>query len=202
MLTYSINVMSTDSASTERQHGNNTPFLELVIHNQCSNIELVSPLYYSDGTECHLSPDQRVYAGSTMQTYLMVDLFQNEFICALMYRLKGKDTDELNVVTCTQLAMVWKFDKFKRFHLVTRLIEHDKGQVWDKDRMMKLVKHYRLFNMQHGLIEETWLMRDNTVLMIRENVTRKEDCYRLEITIAETSVKDDTWRPWYFDLDK
>jgi hypothetical protein len=44
-------------------------------------------------------------------------------------------------------------------------------------------------------------MHDNTVLMTSLNVTR-EECYKLEMTISEGSIKDDTQRPHYIDMDK
>jgi hypothetical protein len=176
--------------------------LKLVIHNQCPSTELISPLYYSDGAECHLSSSQRVDAGSTMQTYLRIDLSQDEFICALLYKLKRKNTDEVNETTYTQLAMIWKIDKSKRFHLIPHLIEHDKGRVWDEDRRMRLAQACTLSSIPSNSVEDTWLMHDDVVLMIRMNVTYETECYKLETTISETTIKDDTRRPWYFDVDR
>jgi hypothetical protein len=192
---------STRSTGTKRRRRNSAPLIELVIHNQCSDIELVSPLYYSNGAECHLPSDQRIDAGSTMQTYLIIDLLQSEFICALMYRLERKDTDEINEATCTQLTMIWKVDKFKRFHLVPHLIEHDKGRVWDKYKQTRLAQECTLSSTPSDFIEDTWLIYNDVVLIIRMNVTYETECHKLEVTISETTIKYDTQRPWYFDLD-
>jgi hypothetical protein len=47
------------------------------------------------------------------------------------------------------------------------------------------------------------LIHDNTVLITRMNVTREEECYKLEITVAESSIENnDTQRPYYIDLDR
>jgi hypothetical protein len=53
--------------------------------------------------------------------------------------------------------------------------------------------------MQRNSIEETYLMRDHTVLMKRVNIIRKEEYCELEMTIAEGSINEDTQRLWYFD---
>jgi hypothetical protein len=39
------------------------------------------------------------------------------------------------------------------------------------------------------------------VLVTRVDVIL-EECYKLEITLAETNIEDDTLRPWYFDVDR
>jgi hypothetical protein len=64
---------------------------------------------------------------------------------------------------------------------------------------MTLAKHYELFDIQDGPFEDTWLMDDNRVLMTRLNATRKKECYKLEMTISETNIKDDTERPAYLN---
>jgi hypothetical protein len=196
-----MELVDNSDAGTVQSHQNDTPLLELIIHHQFPGIELVSPLYYSDGATYYILPNQRVDGGFTMRTYLMIDLSRSEFTCALMYRLKRKNTDAFNEATCTQLVMIWNINKFKGSHLVPRLIEHDKDQVWDVDRLMELAKCYESSDMQHDSIEETWLMHDNTVLMISLNVTRGA-WHKLEMTISETSIKDDTQRPLYIDMDR
>jgi hypothetical protein len=82
------------------------------------------------------------------------------------------------------------------------LIEYDKGSVWDKDSLMRIAKQHKPFNIQHVPIEDTWLMPGNRVLMTRVNVIREGKFHKLEMTISETSIKDDTQRPWYIGMDR
>jgi hypothetical protein len=95
--------------------------------------------------------------------------------------------------------MIWKVHKSGIFYVYSSLMEHDKNCVWDKDKLMKLTWHYKLFYIQHSPIEDTWLMHNNTVLMIRVNVTFEEEYYKLEMTISEGSMNKDTRRIWYID---
>jgi hypothetical protein len=192
---------SSDVGIKQSRHNGASSKVKLMIHHQCPGIELVSSLYYSDGEAYYIPRAQRIDFGTTVQAGFNIDLSRSEFICALMYEIKRKNTNEFNEATCTQLVMIWKVDKFKKIRLIQRLIEHDKGRVWDRDKLMELTNRYESYDIQHDSIEETWLMRDYTVLMIGVNVTRGA-WYELEMTISETSIKDNTQRPQYIDVDR
>jgi hypothetical protein len=180
--------------------------VKLIIRNQFSGIELVSPVYCSENAECYLPPNQRVYADSATQVGFNIDPDQ-ESIGVLIYKLQRKDINELNEeaiysedeATSTQIFMVWKVKNSRELYVYSRLIEHDKDHIWNRDRLMKLAKSYELFNIQHGPIKETWLMHDNTVLMTGLNMTHEKECYKLEITI---SSKNDVQRPQHIDLNR
>jgi hypothetical protein len=98
--------------------------------------------------------------------------------------------------------MVWNVDSSKEFLVDSFLIEHDKDHVWDRDGLMKLMEHCELYNIQHYPIEDTYLMHDHTVLMTSLNMTHEAECYKLEITISEGSINENTWRLRYIDLDR
>jgi hypothetical protein len=204
---------STDSNNTGtiQQRWNDTlSKVKLVIHNQCHSIELVSPVYAGYSTTCHLPPDQRISVGSTMQAEFDVALFWIWSIGVLIYRLQRKNTDQPNdniasseeESTFIQLAIIWKINNSKEFRMVSRLIEHDERHIWNRDELMKLAKLYKLFNLRHGPIEDTYLMHNHTTLMTSLNVTREEKCYKLEVTVSETSIKDDTQRLRYIGLNR
>jgi hypothetical protein len=99
---------------TIRQRPNDAPSkVKLVIHHQLLGIELVSPMYVSDGATCYLLPEHRVRAGSTVQVGFKIDLTQGESVGVLMYKLQRKCVDQSNVylapseeVTCT-LLIIW-----------------------------------------------------------------------------------------------
>jgi hypothetical protein len=176
--------------------------VKLVIHHQCPGIELIAPMYIGYSAAYHSDPRWRVNSGSTMQTYLMPDLPRGEPIYALMYKLKKNNTDEFNEATCTQLVMIWKVDELKGFHLVPLLIEHDKSCVWDRNKLVRLARKYTLSSVPYTSIEDTWLMHDDIALMMRVNVTHEEEYYKLELTISEANIRDDTQRPQYIDVDR
>jgi hypothetical protein len=201
----------TRNASANQQHRNDASLkVELTIHNQFPGIELVSPIYASDSATCYPFPDQRIDVDSIMQTGFNIDLTQDGSTCALMYKLQRKNTEQPNdniissedEITCTQLLITWKVSSSKEFLITSYLIEHDESHILDSDRLMIVAKRSRTFNIQHSPIEDTWLIYDNRVLMTSLNVTHEEECYKLEITVSETSVKDDTQRPRYIDLDR
>jgi hypothetical protein len=183
--------------------------VKLTIHHQSPGIELASPVYACDGAKCYLSPDQRVDVDFTTQAGFNIDLDQYESTGTLIYKLQRKNMDQSNEeaisseeeTTCTQLLINWRVDSSKEFHVVSHLVEHDKGHVWNGAVLMRLAENCELYGIQHDLIEDTWLMHDNTALMTKMNVTREEECYKLEMTLSETSIKDDTRRPWYIDIN-
>jgi hypothetical protein len=179
--------------SSKRQYKDSIPSkVKLIIHHQFPNIELVSPVYVGNGARC-LSPDQTIDVGSAVQV---------DFKCssgALSYKLQRKN--ESNDATCTQLLIAWEVRDSGEFFVVPNIIAHDKSHIWDETRLEKLTGDCRVLGMRHGSIEDTWLMYDNTVLMIRVNVICEAKCYKLEVIISEGSIKDDTQRPRYIDLN-
>jgi hypothetical protein len=135
-------------------------------------------------------------------------LAQDEAIGALMYKLQRKNIEQSNVkvtsneeAMCLQLVVIWKARSPKEFWVTSFLIEHDKGHIWDKDRLIRLSEHYSLCGIQRRSIEWTWLLHDNTVLMTSVNGTHEEECYKLEMTISEEVINKDTQRPQYIDID-
>jgi hypothetical protein len=183
--------------------------VKLVIHHQLSDIGLVSPVYAGDGITCYLAPDQCVDAGSTTQASFNIDSDKKWSIGALIYNLQRKNIDQSSKEAISneeetiyiELVVIWKVYRSAKFYVYSFLMEHEKGHAWDRDKLLQLAKHYKLNNMQRAPIEETWLMRDHTVIMTRMNITR-EACCKLEMTISRTSIKDDTQRPRYIDVDR
>jgi hypothetical protein len=184
--------------------------VKVAIHNQFPGVELVSPMYASNGATCYLLPDQRVDAGSTMQVGFSIHPARLESIGIFMYKLQKKNTDQSNdniissedEVRCTQLTFIWKVYKSGKFRVYPCPIEHDKDRVWNKDSMMKLAENHRTFDIKHSPVEHTWLMNDNAVLKTSLNVTREEECYKLEMTISKGTMNDNTCKPQYIGLDR
>jgi CRISPR/Cas system-associated endoribonuclease Cas2 len=184
--------------------------VKMELHNQISGIELISPAYASDDAACNLLPKQKLAVGSTTQIGFKIDFSLEEPNGILIYELKRKNTNQFNEdiisnedeARCVQLVIVWKFSPSKGFLVVSRLIEHDKDRIWDRNELMNLAKSYYLYDLQNSIFELTYLMRDNTVLITRMNVTRTKRSCKLEITISEGSMKNDTRRPQYIGLNR
>jgi hypothetical protein len=199
------------NANTVQSYQNSVPTeVKLMIHHQLPGIELVSPIYASDGSTCHLLPDPRVDAGYTAQIGFNIDFTQDESIGALIYKLQRKSADQSNEDTtsnedgapCTQLIVIWNVNSFKDLYVYSRAIEQDQGYVWDSDRLMNLAKRYCLLGIQHCLIEETWLTHDGIAFMTNLNVTCEAECYKLEMTISEAIIDRDAQRPWDLNLNR
>jgi hypothetical protein len=178
--------------------------VKVTIHHQFPGVELVSPVYAGKGATCCMSIDQKVDVGSTTQTGFNIDTDREESIAVLLYKLQKKNTDQSNEeeTTCIQLVLIWKINSSKGLCINSFLIEHDKGRVWDKAGLMKLAERYKPTHIQCSLIEDTWLMHNNTALMIRSNKTCRGGCYELEVAISETSIKDDTQRLRHIGLNR
>jgi hypothetical protein len=184
--------------------------MKLIIHNQFPGIELTFPVYAGRHVTCHSLPDQSINVDSTIQVDFNINTTQYMPTGVLMYKLQRKATDQSNEdvtsseneATCIQLIIIWKINSFKEFFTASYLLEHKKDYFWDRNELLRLNEHYKLTNIQHGIIENTWLMHDNTVLMTSLNVTHEEEYYKLKMTISEESVKDDTQRPRYIDVDR
>jgi hypothetical protein len=199
--------LNNSDADTIQSSQNSLPSkMKLIIHHQLPGVELVSPAYAGNGITCYLSPDQRVDIGSTAQVGFKIDFSKSESIGILMYNLKNTDPFSEAIsseeATSIQIVMTLKIYKSGKFCVYSSLIEHDKGYIWDSDKLMKLVKYFKLYDLQRDPIEVTYLMYNNTVLMARINITCEEEYYKLEITLSETSIKDDTRRLEYFDVNK
>jgi hypothetical protein len=194
-----------DTGAILKQSAKAPSKVNLMIHHQFPGIELVSPICAGKGATCYLSPDQSVVVDSTTQAGFKFNPNRDESIGILTYELKNVKQLNEEVISdgvYIQLVMIWKVHKSGRFYAYSFLIEHDKSRVWKRGELMKLAQHYESFIIQHGPIEDTWLMHNNTVLMIRANVTFEEEYYKLEMTISEGSINKYTRRIWYIDAEK
>jgi hypothetical protein len=205
---------STNNSNTDaiQSSQNDVPSkVVLAIHNRFPGIELVSLVYASKGTECYLLPDQKVDVDSTMKAGFNINPDQNAPAGVLVYKLQRKNINQSdnniiyseNEEICTHIYIFWRIFNFKELQVVTQLMDHDENHVWDRDKLMCLAEQCSQYAAtEHGFIEKAWLMHDNTVLMIKIDVIREEECYKSEMIISEGSIKHATWRPYYIDMDR
>jgi hypothetical protein len=161
--------------------------LNLHIHNQCLNVDLVSPVYTSCGrSECNKAPDLRIYAGDTMRTDFAI--YDSRYMShgVVIYRLQRRrphesaEIDE-NTTSVIHLLVVWSISE-SRLNAGVVLVEHDKG--FEKDDLEEFysqdIDHFRLYP---DPIIETWLLNDNTTLLTKTKII--DEGLALNITISE-----------------
>jgi hypothetical protein len=179
----------------------------VLVHNQCSDFELVSPAYFGYHVIWLRSPDQKVDANTVIRSSFGNDVAKDKFSCALLYKLQRKmgpkSNDQSNAdnistegtSTSLQLLVIWKYNvKYKnRFFTRALLISHGNTIIWDEDTLKKL--HYMYFALLRDdyNIKDTWLLDDETVLMT--TLKWKKDSCTFKITISEGTREDDSMEP-------
>jgi hypothetical protein len=186
---------STDNSDTDTIQSSQNDTLskvKLVLYHQLPDIELVSPVYAGTGVTCYLPPDQKVDVGSTMQFVFDIDPDQVVSTGVLTYRLQRKNIDQSNEeAICNQFVVAWKARISGEFHVYLGLRERKQGHIWDEDELMRLAELCKPLNVQHGPVEDTWLLHDGTELMTSLNMTYEESCYKLETIIYGESTNND-----------
>jgi hypothetical protein len=174
--------------------------LNITIHNQYPGLELTFPVYFSNGTTCHVSPNQQTSTGTTMEASLGIDSTQEDFKCALLYKLlikyASRTDDQPNSNTASiddtaanmYLLVVWDVKDYEhRFYVC--LIECINDFTWSEDKLWALYCEYngRLYeDYKSNLI--TWSMYGGAVMETRLDVAYEPD-YKLSIVISEESGK-------------
>jgi hypothetical protein len=150
--------------------------IEMTIDNQCTNIELISPIYFIKDTTRHGHFPQQVNSESIMRVILKTGIDRNVFGGILLYHLQRKEDDAIDdqadtdvastrcASISTQLLLIWgrKYD-YLYSHLY--LIEHESTLTWSRD---KLERMYYVYNSQYDVYsdidQEEWLLNDDTIL--------------------------------------
>jgi hypothetical protein len=166
------------------------------------------------------SYNHRIDFGSTVQVDLNIGFSERNPRGILAYELERKKAKQLNEYaiynedeeTCIWLVMVLEFvNEDEDFFVASDLMECDQLYFWSWFNLMGLAGCYKngrsareslstyfTYSLKENYfplpIENTYLMYDNRVLMTRYNLAREKTCYRFEVTISETSIKNDTWR--------
>jgi hypothetical protein len=176
----------------------------VLVHNQCSDFELVSPVYFGHNVIWHIPPDQKVDTNATTRANFRRDIDKIEFASALMYKLQRKkrlrSNDQSNAdgtstedtLTSLQLLVICGSEFGYVFSTRVLLVKHSKTITWSEDTLEKLHSmHSALLNDDE--ITDTWLLDDVTVLMTTSKLG--EERRTVEITISEETRKDGTVEP-------
>jgi hypothetical protein len=201
----------------------------IVIHNQCLNTKLMSPVYFGDGAVCPKLSNQRIDIGAKMNASFKINTIQNEFGGALLFKLQKYADSQYNMdasitetnkseSTHAYMLVIWRMKDFELFARVV-LVEHTKAFTWNEDRLKKLYDRiFGWFKEYDDTISDTWLVNNNMVLKTsfkvrwsRENLlgilglkkarTSKEN-FELSISISEEKSADYTMRPFRINLER
>jgi hypothetical protein len=124
------------------------PAMKVEIHNKSSDIELVDPLYFSDGAICYDPLDQKVAPHGMLSVAFRVNLTRITFKGVLICRLrKGINSNQQSSADATnidekwsnyvQLLVGWKVDRFKGPRVYMLLGEHGEKLTWTEDKLKK-----------------------------------------------------------------
>jgi hypothetical protein len=160
--------------------------MKVSIHNQCSDFKLTNGRYFSSGVDWIEELDKEIDSGNMTSVSLIP--FLATFDGVLMYELQSKHLKLSNQFkpTYIQFLVAWKFEDYKNFCALIRLIAYDKQIKWN---MIKFKEYYRRcvkrLHTYTNPIKDAWLVHDDTVLetVLELDFTQRDGV--LNITISE-----------------
>jgi hypothetical protein len=174
--------------------------VRITIYNLYPDLELASPVYFSNGAACHVSPNQQIDTNNTMKASFGVGFKQKRFKGTLLYKLQRKRATEpgnhldIDIASIKDIEesiyflVCWSVSSYGHDFCV-RLIECDNDFAWDEDKLVALNDRYwRELRKDYKSSIMTWLMNDGTLMQTRLNVTYGLD-YDLNIVISEGTWK-------------
>jgi hypothetical protein len=183
------------------------PSVKLDIHNQCLNVDLVSPIYTTYGRlECHRPPDYKVCAGNTIRSSFIINEPGNGSGGILIYKLQRKQTNESTEISkdtssAIHLLVVWEISGSKMLYAGVLLVEYDKRFDWNKNDLKYL--HRKSFGRLRQFPDsatETWSLDDNMTLMITFEIMNEGQL--LNVTISEVKRNSYVETPVHIDLER
>jgi hypothetical protein len=159
--------------------------VSLNIHNQCKNINLISPVCFMHGGRWNEVLDQEIDVNVVMKNHIEFDAEQDILEGALVYKVQKKhvesDQDESK---CIWLLVAWSGEHKKGLHVCALLAEYNKRL--DEDRLGKLYeRRWPLLKTQVNTTKSNWMLNDTTMLVMTIRVANRG--YRWDIFISEES---------------
>jgi hypothetical protein len=184
--------------------------LRVTISNQYPDLELTSPVYYSTGTTCYISPNQQTVFGTRAKASLGIGSQKGSFKGALLYKLQRKHTTKAgnqlnnnivsikNTATDMYLLVAWNVEYYIHQFYVC-LIECPDNFILDEDKLWALCNQYNdQFYKDYYYKSITWLMHEGEVMKIRHKMTYGPN-YKLDIFISEEAGYYNTKGPAKID---
>jgi hypothetical protein len=177
----------------------------ILVHNQCSDFELVSPVYFGYNAIWHIPPDQKVDANTVTRASFGRNIAKDESASALIYKLQRKKCLESNdqfdgdstftedTSTSLRLLVIWKSDDWLRSSVRALLIKHSNTITWNEDTLEKLHSMYIGLLRDDDIVKDIWLLDDATVLMTKSD-WRIQD-HATKITISEGAKENNSMEP-------
>jgi hypothetical protein len=164
--------------------------MSVAINNQCPNIKLTSPIYFTTNTTCNIQFPQQVDFKSIVKVNFKSGMDQDTFSGVLLYRLQRK----VNTSIRTQLLVIWGWNSYDLYSYA-HLIEHESILVWNNDKLKML---YDAYNSQYDrdIIEE-WLLDDNTKLKAKCEISHGG--LEINIIISEEKHISSHGKPLWID---
>jgi hypothetical protein len=183
------------------------PSFKLNIHNQCSNVDLVSPTYAtSDELECYRAPDHNVCVGGMTRAGFIIYKPGSLSYIVLIYRLQRKQQHESTGISkdtsnISQLLVICKFSESQESYAGMLLVEHDKKLDWDEDKLKQLhQKYWHLLNVLVDPIRSDWLLNDKKTVLAT-TIKAMNGGYRWDIFISEEE-RNNAERPLWIDAER
>jgi hypothetical protein len=132
--------------------------IDVTIDNQCSDIELTSPVCFIKDGACHVQFPQRVNPESVMKANFITGMNRDVFGGALLYHLKRK----MDASISTQLLVIWGYGSYLPYSRAL-LIEHENTFTWDEDKLKRFYDACSRHRYAYFFTND-WLLNDNTRL--------------------------------------
>jgi hypothetical protein len=187
--------------------------MSVVIHNQRSNTELISPVYFSNGAVCPKLSDQQIDSNIATKIRFEVNTTQDEFEGALLYKLRRNLHDQYsmdtlitetnrNDTTHVYMFVAWKMKDSIPFLCVV-LVECAKEFIWDENKLKKLHdKNCDRLKKFDDTISDTWIVDDNMILKATFGVRDLKGNFELSMSISEEERDNYAMRPLWIDLTR
>jgi hypothetical protein len=185
----------------------------VIIHNQCLNTKLISPVYFGNSVVCPELSCRQIDIDTEMSASFEISATQCDFEGALLFKLQRCSDSQYNMNTlniksdeneekCFQMFVAWKVKDYKPFVHVT-LVEHTQEFTWDKNELKKL------YHVNCGYLKEydttitdTWLIDDNMTLEAAFKTRSSKGSFELNISISEVERDDYAMRPLCIDHER
>jgi hypothetical protein len=157
--------------------------VSLNIHNECQDINLISPVYFIHGGKWHVVPGQEIDVGTVMSNHIEPNFRQDMLEGALVYNIQRKysesSQDKSNHVW---LLVAWEGKYTRGSHVCALVVEYNKEL--DEDKLRRLYqKRWPLLKERANNTGGNWTLNDKTVLTITIKTTNRG--YRWDIFVSE-----------------
>jgi hypothetical protein len=186
--------------------------IDVTIHNQCQDLEISPPIYFSTGAEGYIFPEQQTIIGAILKASFRIGFDQGPFKGALLCTLKKEFDPGLSFMfdncakstqdtaTNVQLLIAWS-SEYSTLQCAIQLIEHPGVFMWSDAKLCSFYhQHPKIFS-HHNSGTTTWLLNDDTIIETSFKKIQGSD-YKLHITISEGTRKSEMRKPLKVQLQR